>query len=564
LPLLFLGLSIFGCESNSTPIELLEGDGRENLEAQDGDPAVVLRSVIELIRAAPDNPGGSNFTDAAETLDDYFRGTRAEDFAVPPRIAEFLAKQTLPPNANDAIRRRGFDGQFDGRHLDDCLLLRDVTKAILSRGAPLESDLPKAERLFAWIVRNIQLVPPGFLGPPGARMPNGDPMQPPARPYDVLVRGFATEEAPEWADRSWLFLALCRQAGIDAGYLALVNPSAKPLETGVEASGELPVRPFVCGVLANNKVYLFDLRLGLPIRKTDGSGIASLDDVANDTAILKQFDLPNSPYNVQESDLSASKVRVLLDATLCSLAPRMKLVQEQLSGEDRMVLYRDPTEQAEKFRIAVGHKLEGVYLWSLPLNVEFLLFHETAFNKATGFPMQPFNHEWPLLRARLMQLRGELDQAINSYVGFRFAEDTMDVAGKKHVGREVQQVLDVYATQFLALAQLDKGRPDEAIFLFSETLRLLPEPAAGLPFFTAFRWGANLNLGVLYEQKGEIELAVRYFSEFDPTYESIGKRLRARSLIWEKPFVPDSEVPMPTRPPQSPVSARTAVPAAGR
>ena len=40
-----------------------------------------------------------------------------------------------------------------------------------------------------------------------------------ARPYDVLLRGMATEADGIWAERAWLFMVLCRQIGIDTGLI---------------------------------------------------------------------------------------------------------------------------------------------------------------------------------------------------------------------------------------------------------------------------------------------------------------------------------------------------------
>ena len=37
-----------------------------------------------------------------------------------------------------------------------------------------------------------------------------------ARPYDVLLRGMATEAQGVWAERAWLFIALCRSIKVPA------------------------------------------------------------------------------------------------------------------------------------------------------------------------------------------------------------------------------------------------------------------------------------------------------------------------------------------------------------
>ena len=545
-----------GCDNGTTSTGLEVEDSADAANLVGGvDPAVVLQQVIKLIRTAPENPGGANFTNAAQSLNDFFLGTRAEEFLLPESTMDFLGKHSLPPNAIESIRRPQFDGLFDGRHLDDSLLLSDVSEAILSRGPPLQSDLAKAERLFDWVVQNIQLVPVGALAPPGAVMADGQPMQPQARPYDVLVRGLASEDGAQWADRSWLFLALCRQAEIDAAYLALVDPTIQVSPSPDVTQTEPALTPFACAVLSEGKVYLFDAKHGFRIPGKTGAGVATFQEADTDPAVLDRLDLPNLAYALNQSDLARCKVRVLLNATICSVAPRMRLLQERLTGDDRMILYRDPVDQAAKFSQAFGGRLESVILWNLPLSVEYLLFHEGAFNEATGFAMQPFTPRWPLLRARLLQLRGNLDDAIKAYVAFRFSHDTLDNRGEP-IPRDVQGILDIYATQFLALAQLDKERPDEAAFLFGETLRLLPEPSPGLPFFMTFRWGANRNLGMLLAKKGQNALAVRYLTADNPTYDAVRNRLVAQELINQEPFAPGEEVPRPARAPKPPPTVR--------
>ncbi len=196
--------------------------------------AAILRQVIQLIQSATSNPGGDNFTLAAESLNDYFLDARPEDFALDPQVRRFLEAQPgMPPNAGQAILNPKFTGQLDGRHIEDCIMYRNVTRSVLERSqgeAASGEDLARARRLFDWTVSQIVLVPPGSLAAPNARTPDGQPFQAQARPYDVLLRGMATETGGLWAERSWLFLALCRQARLDAALLEVVVPVKAPVE----------------------------------------------------------------------------------------------------------------------------------------------------------------------------------------------------------------------------------------------------------------------------------------------------------------------------------------------
>ena len=134
----------------------------------------------------------------------------------------------------------------------------------------------------------MQLVPPGTLA-------FGGLPQAYARPYDVLVRGMATEAQGVWAERAWLFIALCRQLEIDAGLITYSRSrSLEPrfpryglefeLEAGLRGMrfGPKPPMVWICAAIIDNKAYLFDARLGLEIPGPDGTGVATLEDALTD------------------------------------------------------------------------------------------------------------------------------------------------------------------------------------------------------------------------------------------------------------------------------------------
>lgn len=556
LTLLLIGLGV-GC-GQRTPqvfdtVVVDRGDGSTpTIETTDAaDPALlvdgedrgdVLLQVLQLIGTAATNIGGDNFTQAAESLNIYFQQTAAQDYVPAQPLQQYLATQTLPPDAPQRLGNRQFVGQFDGRHIEDCLMYRSIAQAVITRAGVAPDDaLGKAQALFDWVVRSVILVPPGTLAKLG---PDNQPLHAQARPYDVLLRGMGTEVGT-WAERSWTFLALCRQVGIEGGLLTIVPP---PPGAGVLKPGEaLPnrVTTFACGLLIEGQLVLFDAQLGLPIPGPGGVGVATFEQALQDPSVLAQLDLPGRPYILHAKDLQEGTVRVLLEATLGSLAPRMKLLQEKLTGNNRMVLYRDPTEQIAQFGAALGPKLEAVRLWSLPLEVEYRLFNDGRFTDATVHTIQIFSPRWPLLQARLDQLRGDLEPSINRYVSFRNADGLVEADGQTPIAPEVQSVLNDYATYYLALAQVDRGRPDQAGFLFEQTLRTLPDPGAGRPYYYVLRWGAQYNLGRLAEADGQRTLAARYYTVPNPTAQADGNALRARPLIWADPFVPPADAPRP-------------------
>jgi hypothetical protein len=109
----------------------------------------------------------------------------------------------------------------------------------------------------------------------------------------------------------------------------------------------------------------------------------------------------------------------------------------------------------------------------------------------------------------------------------------------------------MYATYFLALAHLEQDHPKQADLFFSETLRLLPAPGKNQPYYHMFRWGAQTNLGLLNEAKGNVAEAVAYYAEDDPTPQHHGNLLRARDLVWRNPTAP-LPAPLPSPPPPEP------------
>jgi hypothetical protein len=511
-----------------------------------GDRATVLASVIRLIESASINPGGSHFTMAAESLNDYFGGGRASDFAVPDGLRAFLVAQQVSADQIKLLEATRFDGLTDGRHIEDTLLLRDATRAAL-KGLPADADeLARAVRLFDWVVRHVQLVPPGLLAAPDVRTPQNEPFQAQARPYDVLLRGLAAENGGvQWAERSWLFLAMCRQAGLDAALLVLDLPTPE----GVGEPGARVLRLLACGVLADGRIHLFHGALGRPIAGPGGVGVATLEQAATDPSVLAALEIPGEPpFAVTHAELGRGRLIALIEATTGSMAQRMRLLQQQLAGDQRMVVYSDPSEVAAAFRAAGGSWLADARLWDLPREVEVRLFRDNAFNRASGYAVRLFNARWPLLKARLAQLKGNLGEAIELYVLFRFAEGLTETDGKTPVDRETQDALDAHATQFLALAQLDRGATEEARDLFKQTLRRLPEPGPGRPYYAAFRWGAQANLGRMLLESGEPALATRYLTLGDPTPQGIDNQLRAREAIWRAPFVPETELEHPPAP----------------
>jgi hypothetical protein len=484
----------------------------------------ILENVVNLIQTASLKPGGDNFGIATKNLNQYFKGrAQSSDYRMSPAAREYLLTQ-LPEPAVNTLEAPTWTIR-DARHLEDFMLYHKIATRVGGAG----DDLTRVRRVFDWIVRNVQLVPAGSLGAQGLG-------QAQARPYDVLLRGMATEEGGTWSERGWMFLAFCRQLGIDGGMVTYTPPGQK--------------KPIVwlCAILIDKKAYLFDPRLGLAIPGLRGEGVATLDDALGDPIVLDRLALPGQhPYNTTRASLAASpsKIGILLDSSIGYISPRMQLLQRDLAGKNRTVLYRDPADQRDKFAEALGSRLGRVDLWELPLMVETFLFTNPKFVEATQRSLYLFGSRFPLLYARMKQLQGNTAEAVQDYVSFRFAERAVEMDRRTPLSAEVQLGLDVYSTYYLGLANIELNKPEQAAFFFREILRLLPEPAPRRPYLCMFRWGAQANLARLCEAKGDLRQAAAYYVQPDPTTQAHGNLLRARDLVWSDPFAP---VPAPLPP----------------
>jgi len=523
-------------------------DPNSEAPKQEVDPEVLKRrevflgNVIKLMRTAYNNPGGRNFEIATENLNTLFEeGTTPADYALPPATTAFLARKIneLTGQKPEAALKTLSSPKWtlrDARHIEDCMLYHAVGTRVAGEG----DDLTKVRRIFDWIVREIQLVPAESLSGGGLR-------QAQVRPADVLMRGMATE-AGAWSERGWLFMALCRQIGVDVGLLT-ISPRRPMGLVSAEARAQGPVS-WISVAVVDKKPYLFDPRVGLEIAGPGGEGVATVQDAVADPEILERMELPGqSTYGVGQADLAGSptKIGVIIDSSTGYFAPRMRLLQGQLRGENRTILFRDPAEQAAAFAEAIGARLLGrINLWNLPVQVEERLFNDRDFVASTLASLQMFDPMLPLLHARTAQLRGDLEDATNKYVSLRFADKpVMKDAKETPIPPELQRALDIYATYFLAQSQYDRGNVGLAEDFYRKTLDLVPDPGPGRSYFYMLRWGALGNLGRICEAKGDKAAAIAFYTQPDATAQRHGNLIRARKLLWENPLAD----PLPALPP---------------
>jgi tetratricopeptide (TPR) repeat protein len=266
------------------------------------------------------------------------------DTTLPKRYADSPWVAQLPDDL--------FNHEMDGDFLKEATWLRDISNA--NRGDKLD-DLSTAEKLFDWTVRNIQLVEPQ---PHAAEKKQVDitPLVLGRHSVgDILMLGYGTG-----LQRSWIFTLLARQQGLDVVLLAVPDPDHPD-----------QFRPWLPALLHKNgdgeELYLFDSSLGLPIPGPGGKGIATLAEACDKPAVLDHLDLDESHhYPVKAAE--AKQAVALIEASPDYLARRMKILEMQLAGSERLVLSSSPVETAARLKKVSRLKSEPK-LWTWPYEV---------------------------------------------------------------------------------------------------------------------------------------------------------------------------------------------------
>jgi hypothetical protein len=228
--------------------------------------------------------------------------------------------------------------RLDPHHLTECYYLRDAAKALDVADLP---PLEQAKRAFAFVCR--QVYPHRWVVPAGA---NQVQVMGPVPPAYVLRRGWGTG-----FERAIVFLAVVRQLGLDG---CLVGPPgaegkaslyAPPDKEGVLDAVKGPF--WAAGVRVGSDVFLFEPWRGEAFPAPGGSGVGTLAQWKADPKLADAWAAGGKPWDVPAADLAAGEV--YLAAPVSALAPRMRVVEEKLTGAAAVNVYDDPAEVSERF-----------------------------------------------------------------------------------------------------------------------------------------------------------------------------------------------------------------------
>jgi tetratricopeptide (TPR) repeat protein len=358
---------------------------------------------------------------------------------VPPQLQQALAYPT--------VRRLSFTLE-DARLIQGAAWMRDISNTVRERVAAtheggIVDSLVLAEALFDWTMRNVAL--------------DEDDAATWEVAWESLLWGRAKAES-----RAWIFIELCRQQGIEAVMLAYRDPE-KP-----GSKQQSQYRSWLPAVLVTendeNRLHLFDQRIGLPVPGPGRKGVATLAQAVEQPEILRQLDAGTRSYPVKSSDLK--EVVALIDASPHLASRRMLHLQAELRGPDKLALFSDLSGAAERLRRC--NHVTAVHAWIWPCQC--------------------------LLNSRMQEPRVPLMQRLASFA----------ILGFEEKGERNKQLENEHRERFHELRQAQPEAEDPAKMLKTESRRARAREVPG------FLWkGRMLQFKGIYADPPEDALSVR-------------------------------------------------------
>jgi len=385
--------------------------------------------------------------------------------------------------------------ESDGPFLHEAILMRQTSQFIVGD----ETDpLRKAELLFDWTMRNIQL----------------DPNSTRLWPRESLLLGRA---AP--LDREWVFLSLARQQGLDVVWLAIPRN-----EENTQFS------PWCPALFHNGELYPFDLLWGSPVPTADGQGVAALSEIVDNDDLLRQLDVSGKFYPYTADALQ--EVAALIAAREPFLSRRMRIVQERLDARNEnhgLVLHVAPSELASKVEELSGVLTAQLWLWPfeyairresgsdeskamrreiatrmLPFRVRHIVRTEA---RQEGEFEQPVTETtiWPLWAGRLHHLAGRFERRSEQDVATQSRDEFQSQLDEKAGPARLSAAIPFYLIARTKIQELDDP-PDEPL---SEA-QLQELKQVGI-LLRRMELDASYWLGLIRSQQGDETTAADFF-----------------------------------------------------
>lgn len=398
-------------------------------------------------------------------------------------------------------------------------------------------QLSIAYLLFDWTVRHIQPVREEEIVrdtfEPGTRRDFWRVMQ--------VMQGDALE-------RARVFIQLCRQQDLDAVVVQF---------------GEKDPTTQVVGVHIGKELYLFDTAYGLPVATADGKGIQTLSRMVEHPEDLQAMASQTYPYSVSAKDLK--HVTLLIEAPSTSLTHATDMLEQTLTGEEKLVLHVRPSLIKDRLKDLPG--VTDVQLWTVPFEAEQSIFEWLSKPElALEFRKERQLYDFPggIALARTLQLMGRFNSesqrpgarkilldtrlmsrdlrnaTINEKVemlkamGIDFGTDTQARdAYLDHMQQNANQWRELASFNLGVIALEEEEYRSALDFFENRTLEPFPQ--------TKYKSAAFYNIGRSYEALLEAddadpslaEQAVRYYTNDDDVLSPYrrGNTLRAERLI---------------------------------
>lgn len=551
---LLLGVLIAGCSSRDSGSLTEFRQGKTELTATEH-----FQNAFELLRRLDEFDPDQTMAQVAYHLNCWLGG-RGE-------FAEWRPDPMINDDSLGALRRlpslvrinKLEISSRDVLYLRECRWMRDIAQWVPELPAPIEladwlveqeqvfppaevRQLAVAVKLFDWTIRHIQLDtlaewPKAQQG----RLPAEEATAGPGynlAPWENLLLG----HGDAW-QRARVFMLLLRQQSIPSVLLA--KPSSQPMPQE---------SPWAVGVLIGKELYLFDPALGLAIPGPDGRGIATLNQVAADPALLRAMDIgQNLIYPIKAEDVA--NLVALVDASSEALSLRMRLIEESLSGEHRMVLSVQPSALVAQLK---GQQpIKAFRLWRIPFDAELyaqafqdLRQRDSRIDSEFQFERFMFSGLSPLAQARQLHFQRRFEKqpgqagAVERYMEVRHPEsqiarlaDDPDLQKQYGLrqrpgeplemwqnrivnGQQMLRTARFHASYFLGLLHYDSGDYESAANWFRKrTLDDSPQS----PWVA----GARYNLARAEEARGNFQAAREQYL-LDESPQRHGSLLRAR------------------------------------
>ncbi len=499
--------------------------------------------------------------------------SRAE-YAPSNLLREF--SQSVPPEALDFVGcSNPIELQFslwDVDYLYQCRMARKLSdwivgfpvrdnlmQPILEKYATAQAlsdadrlQLMNAYKLFDWTIRNVALEAAGAE----VEQLTTDPSFPPddnGPGYGTLPWETLLFSGGDFIERGRVFDILAQQQDIRTCWLAV----------SAEDGGSSPpgaAKLWTMAVVIADQILLFEPKLGLPILDPDKIELATLTETLKNPRILRRLDLTGQfDYALGATDVQ--QLQFLIDAPPTAGSGRMKMLQQSLLSDERMVLYQDFDSLATKLtELAPGH---AVSLWETPLLAQL----QAATVRERLQAPTPFSMNYHALHGlwlmgtsaangRLKHLLGEFentldaDGALKTYMESRVDDDTLSklpydpevqhamgiaqVPGEpkeQHAARIAQAQYIMSLSKFAANYLLAQLHFDRGNYQASEDFwvkRVLGDPRAQ-------NWWAagRYTLARIYQETGRLDLAAQEL-QFEGSPQAAGNRLRLRYLRREE------------------------------